>query len=443
MNKDLLENKDKILSNIKDNMSYKPTIEELNTNEKIKNHSNDIENIPPRYSYVPILTAIFSNGDVLDLTNRISILQVEMNFTRYIFPLFSLQLCIESYYIPNIQFDDNMEFKLKLLYKSTEENTAVLYNTLFETILKKVKQISSPVNIEEEVYVENPTYANKQILELKLIQKECLNANKILFSGVYRDCSILDTISYMTNKLDNKVFIQQPDNMRLYDQIIFTPNNVFYGVQYLDNYYGIYDRGLKMFYGFNMFRIQSNNWFDETGTNKIKVAFSNEQEEVGPYSYMGSGFYKMGTDNFMTVIPSMVKLIDKRHYIQEVIGTNITSFSREADTIDAQMRNYSNDNSNLLKTKTYINNLNNVNKEKELYNKTVYTKTIEITVPGIIVDVESWFKAFEVNFDSKHYSALNSRYVSSNYIFKLVNINPFGNSGDGFKVYSAIVLEEC
>jgi len=439
---EMREARNRMRENIQESMGYKPTNEELELNEKIQGHSNDLELVPPRYSYIPILTAIFSNGDTIDLTNRINILQVEMNFTRYIFPLFSLQLCIESYYIPNIQFDDDMEFELELRYKSVEETTPILYNTLFKTTLKKVKQNSSPVNIEEEVYMENALYANKQILELKLVQKECLDANKILFSGVYRNCSVLDALCYMSNSLPNKTFIQQPDNLRLYDQLIFTPYNIFYAIQYLDNYYGIYDRGLKMFYGFDLFRVQSNNWFDEKGSNKVKVSFIREQESMDPITHMGAGFSKMGDDNLLTVLPNMVKIVDKRHYIKEVIGTNITSFSREADTIDAQMRNYVNANTDLLKTRTYINNLNNINKEKELYNKTVYTKTLEITIPSIIIDVESWFKSFEVNFDSDHYSSLNAKYVASNYIFKLVNINPNSNGADGFKVYSAVVLEE-
>lgn len=428
---------------IKEAVGYEPSNEELDNISKVESiNKENKDRIPPTYSYVPKLTAIFSDGKTLDLLDYITIIQLEMNFVDYIFPLFSLQLLLPTFYIPKIQFDDNMEFKLELMYKSNKEENPLMYDTMFEIILKKTKQISSPVNVEENLYEEQVQYMDKQFLELKLVPKECLEANKFLFSGVYSDCSVLQAITLMTTNLPNKLFIQQPDNIKEYDQIIFTPNNVFYSIQYLENFYGLYDRGLKMFYGFNLFRVQSKNFYDETGTNKVKVAFSNETESPDGYSYIENGFTKIGNDNLLTITPNRVKIYDRRHYNREIIGTNINTFSRDDDAYYEQIRSYDYDETNLInKTKAYINNYNNNQKEKEFLGKTIYTKQLELILDGIILDVPSWFKLFKVNFDSSYYERMSSDFVCTGYYWRLTSSN-IGNSAAFFSAKSIIELQE-
>ena len=428
-------------NNIKTSMGYNISEKEEKNIYKTYKKSKGVDKLPPKYSYIPKITAVFSDGTILELLDYINILQFELDLTKYVFTLFSLQLSIPGMYIPKIQFDDNIQFKLELMYKSSEETNPLLYNTLFKVNLTKVKQTSSPINVEGEIYTENIQYTNKQIIELKLIPTQCLDANKVIFSGVYHDCTVLDVMAFMSSKLSNKAFIQQPDNLRNYDQMIFIPYNIFYSLLFMDNYYGIYNRGLKMFYGFDMFRIQSKNYYDQNGTNKIKVNFSNESESADAYSHSYNGLIKLGNDNLINIQPSQVKIVDKRNYIQELIGSNITTFSREDNTIYEQSRNYQLNNNNLNKTKTYINNLNNQIKEIEYFNKGVYTKTLEINLTSIILDVASWFKGFEINFDSSYYNNLNATYTLSNYICRITNNNP-GNTASTFNVKSIVVLEE-
>lgn len=432
----------KLYDNIKNAMGYEPTEEEKNNVNNLKEVFDRENRIPPTYSYVPNLIGIFSDGTTIDFSEFISILQLEINFDRYVFPLFSLQLFIPYKYIPQIQYDDKIKFKLSILYNTTMTDSPMLYDTLFEIDLSKIKQISSPVNIEENINTEDRQTLNRALMELKLIPTECLKANKVLFSGVYGDCNVAQIISLMTANLDNKTFIQQPDNIKIYDQMIFIPYNVFYSLQLLENFYGIYDRGLKMFYGFDLFRIQSRNFYDIQGTNKVKITFSKDSENVDSYSYIGNGFTKIGDDNLITLTPDRVKIYDTRQYDKEIFGTNVTTFSRDKNAFYEQSREYDLDNNiSIDKTKVYLNNYNNTNKEKEFLSHSLYTKKIELTLNDIILDIPSLFKLFKLEFESDYYSNMSSNFVINGYYWRLSTSN-LGIGSMYYKNDSIIELNE-
>lgn len=431
-----------VYQNIKDAMGYQPTETETNNINNLKKIFERENRIPPTYSYTPNLIGIFSDGTTIDFSEFITIIQLEINFDRYVFPLFSLQLFIPYKYIPQIQFDDEIKFKLSLLYNTTMTDSPMLYDTLFEIELSKIKQISSPVNIEESIDTEDRQTLNRALMELKLIPTECLKANKKLFSGVYGNCTIAQIIGLMTANVDNKVFIQQPDNIKIYDQMIFIPYNVFYSLQLLENYYGIYDRGLKMFYGFDLFRIQSRNFYDVQGTNKVKIGFSSNSQEPDSYSYIGNGFTKLGDDNLITITPDRIKIYDTRQYDKEIFGTNITTFSRDKNAFYEQSREYDLDNNiSIDKTKVYLNNYNNTNKEKEFLSQSLYTKKIELTLNDIIFDIPSLFKLFKLDFDSEYYSSMNSDFVLSGYYWRLSS-NNLGTGAMYYKNDSIVELRE-
>lgn len=424
------------LKNIQDSMGYKPTDDELNKMDLARN-INDTDKLPPTYTYVPKLVCVFSNGEYLDLVEFINIIQFDIDFTTHIFPLISLILYIPKIYIPRIQSDDNIRFRLDLLTKSVRTDNPYLHDTLFTLFLSKVKQVSSPVNIETEIYNENNFAYQKDFLELKLVPTECLDANKFLFSGNYLNTTVLNVMTYMTRDIPNKVYIQQPDNIKVYDQLIFPANNVFYSLQFLDNYYGIYDRGIKLFYGFDQFRIQSENHYDQNGTNKVKIAFSTESDVPDAYSYLENGLTKNGNDNIIFTVPHNVKIYDRHLYNREILGTEVSFFGRTQDVYFEQQREYTIDRG-LSKVKSYLNDLNNKQKEQELLSKALYAQTIEIKLNNIILDVDSWFKGFELEFDSNYYENLSGIFNMNRYTFRLSMVN--SNIGQSFNVASVITL---
>lgn len=434
--------------NIQENMGYKTSGSEMYSAELISSVRNSKSEVPGKYSYVPKLTAVFSDGEVFDLLNYTTIIQGEINLDDYVFPLFSVRLDLPVNYIPKFQMDDEMEFKFELLYNPTEAvDSASMYNTLWSIMLKKVKQESSPVIADTLIYEENQQYLRLNPLELKLVPTECLDANKNLFSGVYSNCSVSQMLCLITERLKGKTFIETPDNIRLYDQIIFPPSNIFYAIEYLDNYFGIYDRGLKMFYGFGLSMIMPMNYTTDVGLNKVKVTFSSStQSGIDTYTYLGGGISKLGDDNYISITPDKVKILDKRHFVKENLGSIISTYSRDDDTYFEQIRNYdyTQTNSNtpsIEKVKSYVNQYNNTNKEKEYLLNTTYTKQIELLLDDAILDPESWFKPFRINFDSPNYSYLDNDYSLKGYYFRFTRLSNT-NGTSGFNVNSAIELTQ-
>lgn len=438
--------KDRI-QNIKDNMDYNISNKEIISINEIKDNSDLKASVPKKYSYVPKLTLIFSNGEVFDLLSYTTVVQVEINLNDYVFPLISLRLDLPSKYIPRIQFDDDLEIKFELLYNSiTEIDTAAMYETLWNINLKKIKQESSPIITDDLLYEENIQYIRLYPLELKMIPKECLEVNKQIFSGVYGNCTISQLLTLITEKLNNKVYIHPPENLKLYDQVIFPPCNIFYAIEYLDQYYGIYDRGLKMFYGFNQSVILPINYNLDTGTNKVKIPFSTDRENgISFYNYIGGGITKIGSDNYISVTPDKVRILDKRHYIKETLGNVVSTYSRDDDAYFEQIREYDyNENSSIKypdKIKSYINQYNNTNKEKEFLLQSAYTRQIELILNDAILEPESWFKSFSLDFESDNYKSLNGSYSLHGYYFRLSKVNSVNGESE-FNVTSAIELKE-
>lgn len=437
---------EKALENIKTSMGYEPTTREVRNTINIQKVSNNVSTFPKKYSYVPKLTAIFTDGEVYDLLNYTTIILVENNLDDYVFPLFHVRLDIPITYVPKFQADDNLQIRFELMYNDTTAlDTAQMYDILWDILLKKVKQDNSPIIAEQLVYEENHQYIRTAPFEMKLIPIECLKANKTLFSGAYSNCDVSQLLTLITEKLEYKTFIYQPDNIKKYDQIIFPPYNLFYSIEYLDNYFGIYDRGLKMFYGFGQSYIMPRNYNMETGLNKVKVTFSRDVEAgIDFESYTGGGIARVGNDNYITITPDKVKILDRKHYIQETFGTIISTYSRDDDSYFEQERQYDyadNSDSDVEKVKTFVNRYNNTNKEKEHFLQAAYTKQIELNLNDAVLDPESWFKPFKMEFDSDNYPQLEGTYSLKGYFCRFDRLNN-SNGASEYNVSTVIELIE-
>jgi hypothetical protein len=433
------------LDNIKASMNYVATDQEVYNTNATEDVSSSKSSYPKRYSYVPNLSLIFSNGEVYDLLNYTTIVQVEVNLDHYVFPLISLRLDVPITYIPRIQFDDELEIKFELMYNATTEvDTANMYDTLWSFNMKKVKQESSPINTDELLYEQNDQYTKFAPIELKMIPVECLNANKSLFSGVYGNCNIMQMLALITENLNNKTYIVSPDNIREYKQIIFPPSNIFYAIEYLDQYYGVYDRGLKMFYGFDQSIVMPKNYYIETGINKVNVSFSSNLEEgIDFTTYTGGGLAKIGDDNYITITPDKIKILDRRQYIKEALGTIVNTYSRDDNAYYEQVREYDytdTEENSIEKVKSYINKYNNTNKEKEYLLQSAYTRQIELLLNEAILDPSSWFKPFVIEFESENYESLNGRYSMNGYYFRFSRVSDSNNQTSAFNTTSAIEL---
>lgn len=434
--------------NIKDAMGYQPNSTEISSIRSIANVDNEeSDKIPKKHGYVPRLTVSFTDGTVVDLLDYSTIVQVEINLDYYVFPLISIRLDPPASLIPKLQFDDDLEIKFELLHNPiTEMDTASMYDTLWNINLKKVKQESSPVMLDEFFYEETDAILRTEPIELKLIPTECLKANKSLFSGVYANCDMMQLLCLITEKFNYNSYIVNPDNIKKYDQIIFPPCNSFYAIEYLDQYYGLYDRGLKMFYGFGQNIIMPKNHFVENGLNKVKVAFSNDSAEgLDIYTWTQGGLETYGSDNYITITPNNVKVLDRRHYIKETLGTLVTTYSRDDDNYFEQAREYdysANSTTNKVeKVKSYINQYNNSSKEKEYLLQSAYSRQLELLLNDVILPPDSWFKAFTINFDSENYNQFNGNYSMNGYYFRFSKLDNKNGASD-FNVTTAIELVE-
>ena len=108
---------------------------------------------------------------------------------------------------------------------------------------------------------------------------------------------------------------------------------------------------------------------------------------------------------------------------------------------DLGSREYDYENNEIEKTKSYINRYNNPSKEKEYFSSSVYTKQLEISLDDAILDPQSLFKPFIINFDSENYQYLNKTYSLKGYFYKFDRISNTNGSSE-FNVNTVLELIE-
>ena len=384
------------------NKNYNPSSDDIINIQDLKRLNDEgfhKNRIPSERQYQPVLSIVFSNGTTLNASNFLKILRYDIDLTKYVFPLFSVLLDIPQQYIPLIQFDDDLTFVLKILSNSSDTENPYDYETDFQVNLKKIKQNDSPVNINTlNVYENVSTEVVKQNLELKLIPEECLRMNKKLFSGVYQDCTINDMVIALTKKLEVDTYFENSKNQRTFDQMILLPNNIFYNLKFINDFYGIYESGLCMFYGFNRLYIQSkSNFLYTNGLNKANINFSGNDPEISTESYLSTSMTKVKDDNVFIIPSNYVSVLNSKYYLKEALGDNIFYMSDETTKENPFLRNIKTENSS--KTKTYYNNYNNTLAEKEIENKLNNNNiSVELILTGLMIDSDSLFKGWENNF---------------------------------------------
>jgi hypothetical protein len=83
-----------------------------------------------------------------------------------------------------------------------------------------------------------------------LLSSKHLDINKAIFNDVYTETPVLPVVLHMlkTASGDAPKLIGNPDNTKVYDQILVPPGNVISSLRYLQDAYGIYKGGMRLFF---------------------------------------------------------------------------------------------------------------------------------------------------------------------------------------------------
>ena len=364
------------------------------------------------YTYTFEIKALFSDdSEVINISPYFNKFKISSNFVEDIFPLLICQFKLLPEIILKIQNDPDVKFSLEIFaIEDTDDELESIY--LSKQILKPIRMTRTPLDISDELEVvdeedstQNELTYTTETFEMILLPKDSLILNKQLISGVYHNATVLDALVNLTNKLDTKVNIIQPDNKVSYSQIILKPGNILSNIRFIDQVYGFYNTGLSMFYTFDELVIgpQDNRRFSSSNdTIDIYIKFpskNNTEEDITYGYYMDTNGKKIINANISDILSN-----DYKTSLKEIMGNNLKNFYENNIEREGLREDDFSDENKIGKTRVYKNLFNNIQKEEEFKEKIKNSKLLFFNFTGMNIGIEDINRKFLLHFDNDLYS---------------------------------------
>lgn len=196
---------------------------------------------------------------------RLTKFDIVEDFERNYFPLFSIELTLEtSVYKKIVENKDNVRIYLRIdKFARHGEGQIKLLNRKFidgrfilimdETFVDYEAQLKQTENSTD---YKSKTKNDKNQLE-KVSNKvrfylfpETIDGTKKNVDKVFTDCTVMDVYTWLFyNTKTKNVLMCQPDNLNVYNELIIPPLSTLKAFSFIDTYYGLYKYGSIMFFG--------------------------------------------------------------------------------------------------------------------------------------------------------------------------------------------------
>jgi hypothetical protein len=385
------------------------------------------------FAYLTEVSVLLSEGkEPLRLDGMVRAFSVVSDYDTNVFPVVRLvvNLNAESYY--KIQQDDNARFSItvkKVSQSSMQSGNTALYTYyLKDKIFIPLDKDKTPINNQDGIADGNVSIPNLQAT-FTLISEEDLSNNKKLVNAVLSNVDMESAILYLSNKFSNKpVIFEKPDNTKIYEQILFPPNNIIRSLKYLDTVYGIYHRGLRVFLDLNAYYIinkySNKNVGSLPNTPKgvhINVYGDNSANAESLY-FEDSPAEGEGKDFFSSKVHiTDVRFINYQDTKNEFVGSNTIIVSQATDQMNKNV--YGKE--DLTKTRVYYNRYNNPYKEREILEGGKQGLFMVCTLDAVDIDSIACNQQYFIKFNNKNYSHYDGEYQ----IMKSENIFSVGTNG--------------
>ena len=228
-----------------------------------------IENVTKvRYSYkITELSIIFTNKHITLSNDRVVSLKIVNDYIKNMFPIFSLQLALEtSMYYEILKNKNDIKFHIRLqkYYKGlTGSEDSSLYrdciNDIFQLILDDddsdlEESLKNTQNNMDYRYIKKDTTNDlneiTNVCEFYLYKSSIIRACSKTVNNILQDAFVGDAITYILSNTDIKNTIMSPlDNTKKYDTIVIPPMKLNKALSFIDIYYGLYKSGSIIFFG--------------------------------------------------------------------------------------------------------------------------------------------------------------------------------------------------
>ena len=339
-----------------------------------------------RNQYLIQFFAVFSDDTKAqkDLSAYITEFKIFNVFTDFVFPVLKIKLMLNYSTLKEITGDfSKIKFRLRIdkLKALTEPSDFVEFQktNITEPYINDV--ILVPNDLSRAAFTDS-RYAqdnNDNIdakydypLDLELFKKEHLDINKRTFNDSYSipngKITVKDVVSIIGENLGQEIVFIEPDNTKEYDEIILIGSNFTQSIYYLQNVYGLYVTGVKVFFDFEKGYIIPRSLIDVPSDDGIKdnIIYVGETSTENVYF---SGTYKDNNNSCYHILSPFANNFQYKDVsTKELYGENIkirsNSLEREITTVDQINLSYSENTK-----EDEVNSIEGIMKEKMYYNK--------------------------------------------------------------------------
>lgn len=391
-----------------------------------------------KYSYNFINKALFTDGSMSDLSNYLKNIEIIVDTTTNVMPIFRIKYDIIPEIKHAIQMDsEGIVFTLeaKILNVDAASNTTNInfYNNFIDQItLVPLVMDKEPINVKNTFNKDRDTNYQSEKFELLCVPKYCIDINKTIISGNFIDTTVTNAILALGSKLSLPINIVPPDNNNTYNQILLLPNNIITNIKYLETNYGIYNDSLRVFMMKHSLFIGpiSNQSTYADGNINLNVRFPISKDDsttykIGSYTKMNDN----GTDRTIYAQTNINNffLSDYNELNAELYGNN-NHYLRQSIIGGEQYNLYHQDkvNSNGLfnKTKTYRNRMNNSQLLNALRGNINNSTVINFTFSNFNINFDDILKPIIVNLDNSNYNGIYNHQYYATRIVTRYDIDP-------------------
>ena len=196
---------------------------------------------------------------------RLTAVNIMEDFETMFFPLLSIVLTLEdSVYYDIIEHKDECKVFIRIDKFAREGNNEEkllkreFINGKFLLIMDesdldffsqtKQRKNSDDFTSKEEDDTDDLNNATN-IVKFYLFP-ESIDGTKKNVNKIFKNCTVTDAVSWLFYNAGIKnLVMKQPDNVKMYDELIIPPLSTLKALSFIDTYYGIYKKGSMMFFG--------------------------------------------------------------------------------------------------------------------------------------------------------------------------------------------------
>lgn len=167
----------------------------------------------------------------------------------------TLHLRIESYYITNKQTNDRMDKTYKAYQsayrKFIDETFDIIEDADDADMNRALKKSEAKSNFKKIIKEDEEFFKKNSQNKIEFYLFKNVDGGRRIVGEVLKNANITDAIAYlMTVAGRNDVYMTQPDNVKVYRQLLIPHTSVIKALRFLDTYYGIYRKGSMIWFGF-------------------------------------------------------------------------------------------------------------------------------------------------------------------------------------------------